>query len=100
MKRVHIRLISFLLIVLSWLILNFMLVFSSSFSMQSSAYAFSRFAQTTPTATPTPILGPSPDAQLGFIGTLLAALIAGIFVIYQVRKNKKLQDDNMRMQRE
>jgi HEAT repeat protein len=57
-----------------------------------------------PTPTSMPPVAPSPDANLGAIATItaaiIAALIAGLFVIYQVRQNKKLADENERIQRE
>ena len=58
------------------------------------------------TPTPSPPR-PSPDSYLQFYGTILgalatvvAAVIAGLFVVYQVRKNRRLEREKQEMERE
>ena len=63
-----------------------------------------QLATATPTSTPT-IAAPSPDPYLQFYGTIagalatiLAAFIGGGFIIYQMRKNHRLERDKQQMQ--
>ncbi len=63
-----------------------------------------QFVTPTPPSTPT-ITTPSSDSYLAFYGTIilalatiLAALIGGGFIIYQVRKNKRLEREKQQMQ--
>src|SRR5258708_3269199 len=101
MKRRKTQLIILSLISVLWIEVNLFLGVLP-FSFESTAHAFSA----APPPTPTPS-APSADANLQFFGTLLlavatiaAALIGGIFIVYQVRKNRKLEHENQRIQRE
>ncbi|GHP00030.1 hypothetical protein KSF_100770 [Reticulibacter mediterranei] len=69
----------------------------------SPTYVFSFAQSIQPTATPPS--GPSPDARLSFYGSLLAAfttiiaaVIAGVFIVYQVRKNRRLELEKQQIQ--
>ena len=70
------------------------------------AFSLTQAARATAvTPVPTPPVAPSPDSYLQFYGSILAALatitaavIGGVFIVYQVRKSNRLQRENQQMQ--
>ena len=110
MKRKHFRLVNLLLSML-WIGISLLSGFQL-FMVSSSAYAFSysrvaHFIGVTPT--PTLPSGPSADSSLQFNGAIIAAIIgacalitaaiiAGVFAVYQMNKNHKMELKNREQQ--